>query len=121
MKKSIPENFKKTFKELILEVIALFALVFLMAFFWQNNTLLTSIFVIIAVVVLTFLKNKSDILLFLIATIFFQIGEIILSRFGAWTYNNPSFLGIPIWISLSWGFSALIIKRLSESIKKLFD
>jgi hypothetical protein len=119
MQKTFFQNLKKIFPELVIQVLALFVLVFLMAFFWQNNLLLTSIFIVIAIVVLSILRNKSDILLFLIATIFFQIGEIILSQFGAWTYNNPSFLGIPIWISLSWGFASLIIKKMSESLNKL--
>ncbi len=120
MKNSILKKLIATFPELTLEVLALFLLVFLMAFFWQNNLLLTIIFITLAIIVLPFQKDISNIILFIIATIFFQIGEIILSHFGAWTYNNPSYLGIPIWISLSWGFSALIIKNLSDTIKKLF-
>ncbi len=119
--KTLAKKIKENAITISLEVFALFILVFLMAFFWQHNTALTILFIGIFFTVLPFLKEKSDIFLFLIATLFFQIGEIIMAKSGAWTYQNPTYLGIPIWISLSWGYSALIIKKLSQSISKVFD
>ncbi|MFW6220387.1 MAG: hypothetical protein ACOC3X_01805 [Nanoarchaeota archaeon] len=106
--------------EYFFEILALFLLVFSMAFLWENNLILTILYIIIFLTALFFWKSKEDILLFIIACIFFQIGEIIIVYYGAWTFNNPTYLGIPIWITLSWGFSSVIIKRFANTTNKLF-
>ncbi len=107
--------------EYFFEILALFLLVFSMAFLWENNLILTILYIIIFLTALFFWKSKEDILLFIIACIFFQIGEIIIVYYGAWTFNNPTYLGIPIWITLSWGFSSVIIKRFANTTNKLFN
>ncbi|MFP4403208.1 MAG: hypothetical protein ACLFPJ_02570, partial [Candidatus Woesearchaeota archaeon] len=104
--------------EYFFEILALFLLVFSMAFLWENNLILTILYIIIFLTALFFWKSKEDILLFIIACIFFQIGEIIIVYYGAWTFNNPTYLGIPIWITLSWGFSSVIIKRFANTTNK---
>jgi phosphoglycerol transferase MdoB-like AlkP superfamily enzyme len=115
---------KKEIKTIIIEyffeVLALFLLVFSMAFLWQNNLILTSLYILIFLIAIFLWKSKEDILLFIIACIFFQIGEIIIVHYGAWTFNNPTYLGIPIWITLSWGFASVILKRFANTTNKLF-
>jgi hypothetical protein len=108
-------------KEYFLEVSSLFLLVFSMAFLWKHNLLLSLVYIVIFFLGVIFWKSKKDILLFIIACIFFQIGEIIIVYYGAWTFNNPDYLGIPFWITLSWGFSSVIIKRFALTTDKLFD
>jgi hypothetical protein len=111
---------KNIVKEFSLEVGALFVLTFSMAMLWEFNTALMSLYIIGFLVALFSWKNKDDIILFIVASIFFQIGEIIIAKSGAWTYNNPSYLGIPVWITLSWGYAAVITRHFSMTLIKVF-
>ncbi len=104
--------------EFMLEILAFFVLASSMALLWKHTIILTSVYLIVFVAAAFFWLKKDEIVLFIIATIFFQIGEIIIVRSGAWTYNNPTYLNIPVWISLSWGYIAVIIKKLSTTITK---
>ncbi len=121
MVKKMRKKLKVFCKNITFEIFALFALVLTMALFWKHNIALTALYLLTFVVLIFVLHNKEDLTLFLIAAIFFQIGEIIMVYSGAWTYNNPSYLGIPIWITLSWGYSVIIIKKLAETIHKLYN
>tara|TARA_Y100000310_G_scaffold339368_1_gene431835 strand:+ start:3594 stop:3947 length:354 start_codon:yes stop_codon:yes gene_type:complete len=109
---------KNILVEFIFEISCFFVLAFLMALLWEHSVILTSVYLVIFLFASIFWFKKDEILLFIIALLFFQIGEIIIVRSGAWTYNNPTYLGIPIWINLSWGFTAVIIKRLSITVSK---
>ena len=99
--------------------LALFALTFSMALLWEHSLMLMSLYIIFFLISALTWMNRADVTLFIAASLFFQIGEIILAQFGAWTYNNPTYLGIPIWITLSWGYAAIIIRRFSISMMDL--
>jgi len=102
--------------EFIVEIIAFFILTFSMALLWKFNTVLFCLYLVL--VPLFFLKgfNTSDKILFISAALLFQVGEIILTKYGTWTYSNTSYLNIPIWLPLAWGFCAVIIKRFASTI-----
>lgn len=106
----------KALQELAYETIALLALTLTMAFLWQHNILLTGIYLAGFIAALLSWKRNDEIILFVVVAVLFQAGEMIIAHFGAWTYNNPTYLGIPMWIPLSWGYVAVIIKRLSETL-----
>ncbi len=112
------EKSLKILKELIIEIIAFFILTFSMALFWKHNLLLSGIYLVGFFSAMIFWKDRSDIAIFVIAAVFFQIGELIIVYFGAWTYNNPSYLNIPLWLGLSWGYIAVIIKRFGITVTK---
>ncbi|MFC1723876.1 hypothetical protein ACFL0V_07080 [Nanoarchaeota archaeon] len=106
-------------EEILLEVGILFVNVFVMALLWRNNLLLTFIYVVVFACGLVFWKDKVDIGLFVVATVFFQVGEIILAYSGAWVYSNPTYLGIPLWLPMSWGVSAVVVRRLGMTGGKI--
>jgi len=111
---------KKTIiKELVIETIIFFILAFLMALLWKHNLILTAIYIMGFLIALIYWKDKTDIRLFIFVTIFFQIGEIICVQFGVWTYNNPSYMNIPMWLPLSWGYTAVIVRRLAKTLSKI--
>jgi len=40
--------------------------------------------------------------------------------FGAWSYANPTMLGIPLWLPLAWGIAAVFVKRVAETLIRIY-
>ncbi|MDP2668727.1 MAG: hypothetical protein Q8P07_02735 [bacterium] len=60
--------------------------------------------------------NKQNIYLYLAIFISGPIAESIAIYFGAWTYNDAVFLGIPLWLPFVWGNASLYIVRVKALI-----
>tara|TARA_Y100000034_G_C6870965_1_gene397651 strand:- start:808 stop:1158 length:351 start_codon:yes stop_codon:yes gene_type:complete len=106
-------------KELILDFVLFVVAIALIVKFYRNNFLLTILLIIGWIVAMKIWHDKDDIYFFVMAGILGPIGEIIAIHFGVWSYANPSFLGIPVWLPLVWGLSIMLIKRLSEVLIKI--
>lgn len=63
----------------------------------------------ILLIVLAYIKHKiypfkKELLWFVLISVCGAIAEIVLVNFGhGWSYSNPNFFGIPIWIPFFWG------------------
>jgi hypothetical protein len=88
---------------------------------WPNPTLLLLILIILISIYFIFLKEKNDIVYFLIAAIFGPIGEAIVSASGLWKYYGQTVFGVPYWLPLAWGITAIMIKRFIASIIQVKD
>ncbi|UCD03010.1 MAG: DUF2878 family protein [Candidatus Aenigmatarchaeota archaeon] len=80
---------------------------------------LTFLLFIVLLIFLKFDYRKGDVYYIIIAAILGPIGEIICVYFGVWSYANPTFLGIPIWLPLAWGLAVLAIKRIAVIISEI--
>ena len=107
---------KKIFLELAIQFVIISVGVFGMALLYNNNLLLTLLFCIVTTTGFVFWHSKSDILVFFTAAIIGTAAEILNVGYGAWSYKNPTFLGIPIWLPFAWGVSFFIIKKMSETL-----
>lgn len=85
---------------------------------WSNPIYLTIILLIITVLYFLFLKEKKGQYYFLIAAIFGPIGEVIVSASGLWTYHGETMLGIPYWLPLAWGITAVSLHKYLVNIGK---
>lgn len=65
---------------------------------------------------LLFSKDKDDIKYYVVAAISGPIGEILVSSSGLWKYQGETILGIPYWLPLAWGITALAIKKFIQNI-----
>ena len=89
--------------------------IFLVSSFWENPLLLTLILLIISTIVIYISthyrsKNSEDILLFILVGITGALAESVAIYFGTWKYELPQFIGVPYWLPLAWGLTAIIIK-----------
>lgn len=82
--------------------------------FHKQNIILTALMSIITIFILYLgtTGNKEEIMYFIVAFIIGGVGDIIISRIGAWKFNNPNFFGIPTWLPLSWGLTAVLFKKI---------
>ena len=66
-----------------------------------------------------FWHTKHDAYFFVTGAIIGPLGEIICISSGVWSYVNPSFLGIPLWLPFAWGFATMLIKRIAETLVRI--
>ncbi|OGF82036.1 hypothetical protein A2924_00330 [Candidatus Giovannonibacteria bacterium RIFCSPLOWO2_01_FULL_44_16] len=72
---------------------------------------------VIGVLMLAIKWNKRNALLYLAIFVSGPIAESISIYFGAWSYNDSTYFGIPFWLPFVWGNASLYIVR----VKALID
>lgn len=110
---------KEIKRDLVLAVVSMAVTVMLMALLWHNNVLLTLFTAGYAAFLLSLWHKVEDLLCFVFVLIVGTASEIISVYFGVWTYNNPTFLGIPIWLPFTWGIAALCVRRFVFGLREL--
>jgi hypothetical protein len=77
---------------------------------------LTTILLFLSGIVLIGKRNQQDLVIFLTCGALGALAEIFVVAFGAWSYAMPQFLGIPSWLPLAWGISALFIRNVERRL-----
>jgi len=88
----------------------------LITLLYESNVLLTLVLVFGGGATLWMYHERQDVLVFVVGGVIGPIGEGVAVYFGAWSYTNPSFFGIPIWLPIVWGLASLLITRIAKSI-----
>jgi hypothetical protein len=63
-----------------------------------------------------FFKEQNGLYYFLAAAVFGPIGEAIVSANGLWTYHGQTVFGIPYWLPLAWGITAVALHKFLVNI-----
>ncbi len=61
----------------------------------------------------------QDLIFFLTGAVVGPVAEIVCVHFGAWQYVTPSFLGIPVWLPVAWGFATTLIGRFAGTLTRV--
>lgn len=85
------------------------------ALLWKKNFILTIVLIILAIFMLLMNKSKREIIVFVFFGFLGAGIEVSEIAFGVWRYNNPSFIGIPIWLIVLWGIASIFIIRVYSS------
>jgi len=107
----------ETRRDQVLAVVSIVVVVLLIALFWENNVVLTLFVAAYTAFLLKLWHETEDLRRLIFVVIVGTASEIISVSFGAWTYNNPTFLGIPIWLPLTWGIAVLCLRRFIIGLK----
>ena len=86
--------------------------------FYRNNLLVFALLSLGAAIELYLWHDRKDVTTFIAGAIVGPLSEIASVHFGVWSYANPSFFGIPIWLVPTWGFAILWGRRF---VKKLYS
>tara|TARA_Y100000034_G_C6526451_1_gene226723 strand:+ start:54 stop:401 length:348 start_codon:yes stop_codon:yes gene_type:complete len=105
--------------ELIYEFGLYFLGLFLIVYFFRQNSLLFFLLLVIIILANRLWHKEHDYIFFIIGAILGPFAEIIAIHYGVWSYANPTFLGIPIWLPLVWGFVLVTIVRVAETFVKI--
>lgn len=88
--------------------------------FLGNNQLLSSALLLLAGLLMLSIDWSCRNLLFYFAILITgPLSEAMAIYFGAWTYTNPVFIGIPIWLPFVWGNAGIYVIRLKDAIFSL--
>lgn len=107
-------------KALLYETILFFFAILALLFLYQYDILLTFILLVAWGIALIFWHTKRDFVYFATAAVAGPIVEIICVKFGVWTYGNPTFLGIPLWLPVVWGEAVMFFTRVADYILEKF-
>jgi len=88
------------------------------ALIWNHNSILFAILIFSAILMLLIEKSKNEVKTFIFCSISGAAAECVAISFGAWTYKNPNFFTIPIWLPLLWGISSIFIIRVYKYFSK---
>lgn len=104
---------KHAVKKIFIETVPLILGVAAAYFFWENNVLLTVLFLLTITLILKTNYKQGDFFALFYGFIIGIIIEIIgTSVSGYQSFANPDFLGIPIWLPIAWAFGFMLMKRI---------
>jgi len=106
-------------KEVFYELLIYLIVVLIVSVLWVNNVKTLIVLLIVWFLAILMWHDRSDIVIFIVAGIAGPLGEIVCINYGAWSYSNPSFLGIPFWLPLLWGFAGVMLTRIARTIGKI--
>ncbi len=81
------------------------------AFLWKQNFILFIVLIILATLLLLMSRSKQELKTFIFCSFSGAIAEAFAISFGAWSYGNPTVIGIPIWLVVLWGIASIFIVR----------
>jgi uncharacterized membrane protein YoaT (DUF817 family) len=93
---------------LFLAIMAFIVLVLSIVRLWTNNALLLLAILTQNLVALYFWRQRKNVLRFATIATVGTLAEIAFVASGAWTYANPTVLGVPAWFPLSFGQAGLL-------------
>jgi hypothetical protein len=59
---------------------------------------------------------KGDAALFLVGFVCGSAIETAGTALGVWSYAQPSFLNLPLWLPPAWGLSAVVLFRIGQAL-----
>lgn len=83
---------------------------------FRQTLLLLVILACMHVGTLYLLRSKRYLAIYAAASVLGPAAEAISIYAGAWSYSDPSFLGIPLWLPLVWGSAGVLFMKLSETL-----
>lgn len=108
----------KKIKPIIKELIP-FSIAILLSSFLRNEIIVTIIFAAIVLTLFLTRYEKKEISIFIFGFLtgsFIEIWGQLVGFFQWQTFN--SFLIIPLWLPISWGYSFVVIRRIGNTLIK---
>ena len=106
--------------QLLLHSLPLLGGVFLSYLFWQSTYLLLSFYVIIVITLIFYGKDKKiEFKIFEYGLIAGFVIEIVGTQVSGYqSFTKPDFMGIPLWLPVSWAYGFILMKRVALIIAK---
>ncbi len=104
-------------KKAIIRDILIFAIALVLAvIYWESNLLLTFLLVSLYGIRQYFWSEKGDNIVFVTGIALGCAAEFIGTFLGVWSYAEPFFFNIPLWLPFAWGLVSVIIIRVSHPL-----
>lgn len=88
--------------------------------FLGGSQILSSVFLLaVGILMLVIDWHPRNVLFYVAVMISGPISEAIAIYFGVWTYADPFFFGVPLWLLFVWGNAGIYFIRLKDVIFSL--
>lgn len=81
------------------------------ALWWNEPNLTTLILGLLVLGMFALSPRRTTLAAFLIGAIGGPLSEVVAVHFGAWSYADAQFFGIPVWLPLIWGLAAVTFTK----------
>jgi hypothetical protein len=106
---------KQTARELATESALLAAGTIAIVLLHRNPLLLSAVLLVLAASVMALWREKN-LPVYIVGAIAGPGAEVFGVRAGAWKYAAPAFLGIPLWLPFAWGYAAILVIWIAETV-----
>ena len=93
------------------------ATLLLTAALWRSPIVLMVLLILTGAVMFAIRPSAPSIAVYVTAFVFGPVAEILSISTGAWTYESPRVLGVPIWLPFLWGNAGLFMLNTGELAK----
>src|SRR3989344_123 len=102
-------------KQLLLHSSPLALGIILSYLFWRNNYLLLALYLLVVLLVILFGKDKKiESQIFAYGVVWGFVIEIVGTQISGYqSFTNPDWMGVPLWLPVSWGYGFILIKRVA--------
>lgn len=104
---------KEAMVKISLETVPILIGIVLTYFLWENNLLLTVLFLALLAALLAIKRYPGDIFALIYGSVLgfaLEVFQTSIAKFHS--FSNPDFLGIPMWMPLVWGYGFMLMKRI---------
>jgi hypothetical protein len=81
----------------------------------DHALLLSAVLLVLAVGIIALWREKS-LPVYIVGAIAGPGAEVFGVQAGAWKYAAPAFLGIPLWLPFAWGYAAILVIWIAETV-----
>jgi len=112
------KGFSNQVSKVFTETLPIMLGILLSYLFWQNNSLLFAIYLLLSLALISLHKDKSEYFIFAYGIFIGTIVEVIGTQVSGYqSFANPNFGGIPLWLPLAWGYGFVAMQRIGRVLK----
>jgi len=110
---------KENTKEILVQTASLLLAFIIMTFVKADELIFTGAIILILLINFKIKYNKGEWTLFFLGFLLGLFIEVVLGLFYRMQYwENPSLLGVPLWLPFVWGYAFVFIRRIGNAIVK---
>jgi len=107
-------------KNLLIGFMAFILEIVLFYYLWENNIILTISLILVSAFILIWFSSREEKILYFACFILGPLFDLLLVPRGVWSYANPTFYGVPLWLPIAYGLGTVVIVKIGNSISRMF-
>ena len=107
-------------KNLLIGFMAFILEIVLFYYLWENNIILTISLILVSAFILIWFSSREEKILYFACFILGPLFDLLLVPRGVWSYANPTFFNVPLWLPAAYGIGTVIIVKIGNSISGMF-
>ena len=107
-------------KNLLIGFMVFILEIVLFYYLWENNILLAISLILVSAFILIWFSSREEKILYFVCFVLGPMFDLLLVPRGVWSYANPTFYGVPLWLPIAYGLGTVVIVKIGNSISRMF-